>query len=194
MILPTHRIIIIVLASALLAACERPSEPERALSEFAAAVGDRRCDDALEFLSARSRYSLERLRQKPQHPHNPVPLEEYYCSKFAFEDCKLGEMSLKNIDGETATVSMPCGRTQDSFLPGFSSVFLNYEPRDWNLAREDDRWRVVLPFVIKIVDVREREDQAREQVLRNYRERLKQKNIKEAPAGPKRATDGLGSP
>ena len=164
---------------ALVSACERRAEPERALSDFAAAVNERRCSDAIDFLSARTRYSLDRLREKPQRDHNPVPLEEYYCSKFTFEDCKLGEMSLKNVDAEIATVSMPCGRTQDSFLPGFPSMFLKYEPRDWDLVREDGRWRIVLPLVIKIVEVREREDQLREQALRDQQERLNRRKLKE---------------
>ena len=98
-----------------------------------------------------------------------MPLEEYYCSIFTFEDCKLNEMSVKAGDGATATVTMPCGRTQDSFLPGFPSMFLKYEPRDWELVREEGHWRMVLPFVIKIVEVREREDQLREKALQDQR-------------------------
>jgi hypothetical protein len=156
MVLPNSRIIIIVLAATLLSACERLSELEIAVNDFAVAVNERRCSDAIEFLSARTRYSLDRLREKPDRDHNPIPLEEYYCSQFTFEDCKLREMSLTKTEGESATVSMPCGRTQDSFLPGFSSMFLKYEPRDWSLVREDGRWRVALPFVLKIVEVRER--------------------------------------
>jgi hypothetical protein len=180
MVLSNSRIIIIALAAALASACERRApEPERALNDFASAVNERRCSDAIEFLSARTRYSLERLREKPDREHNPVPLEEYYCSKFTFEDCKLREMALKEAEDESATVSMPCGRTQDSFLPGFPSMFLKYEPRDWNLVREDDRWRIVLPFVIKIVEVREREDQLRERALREQEEFLKRRKLKE---------------
>jgi hypothetical protein len=180
MVLPNSRIIIIVLAAALVSACERLApEPERALNDFAAAVNERRCSDAIEFLSARTRYSLEKIREKPDREHNPIPLEEYYCSKFTFEDCKLREMSLREADAESATVSMPCGRTQDSFLPGFPSMFLKYEPRDWNLVREDGRWRIVLPFVIKIVEVREREDQMREKALREQEEYRNRRKLKE---------------
>ena len=179
MVHPKSLIILIVLAAAVLSACERRTEPETALSDFAAAVNERRCSDAIEFLSARTRYSLDSLREKPQRPHEPIPLEEYYCSQFTFEDCKLGEMSLKKADAEIATVSMPCGRTQDSFLPGFSSMFLKYEPRDWDLVREDDRWRIVLPFVIKVVELREREDEMRERALREREEHLKRRKLEE---------------
>ena len=186
MVLSPTRIIILVLTAVLLSACERPTEPERALNDFAAAVNERRCSDAIEFLSARTRYSLDRLREKPQHPQAPVPLEEYYCSKVTFEDCKMDEMVLKNVDTEVATVSMPCGRTQDSFLPGFSSMFLKYEPREWQMLREDDRWRIVLPFVIRIVEVREREDQLREQVLRDQEEHLKRRKLQEESSDPNR--------
>ena len=179
MVLPISRIIVIALAAALMSACERPSEPESALTDFAAAVNERRCSDAIELLSARTRYSLDRLLEKPHRDHNPIPLEEYYCSKFTFEDCKLREMSIRKADAESATVSMPCGRTQDSFLPGFPSMFLKYEPRDWDLVREEGRWRIVLPFVIKIVEVREKEDQLIEKVLRDREEHLKRRKLKE---------------
>ena len=180
MVLPNSRIIITVLAAALVSACGQRTEPERAVTDFAAAVNERRCGDAIEFLSERTRYSLDRLREKPQRPHSSVPLEEYYCSKFTFEDCKLSEMSLKNMDADIATVSMPCGRTQDSFLPGFPSMFLKYEPRDWDLVREEGRWQIVLPFVIKIVEVREKEDQLREKALREREEHLKRRKLEEA--------------
>ncbi len=90
-------------------------------------------------------------------------------------------MSLKNADADIATVSMPCGRTQDSFLPGLSSIFLKYEPRDWDLVREEGRWRIVLPFVIKIVDVREREDEMLERILREREEYIKRKSAEGSP-------------
>lgn len=163
------RIAILVLALVWLGACRESSQPEKALNAYAAALRERRCGEALELLSARTRYSLDALRIKPQNPHTSVPLEEYYCSIFTFEDCKLNEMSVKASDGATATVTMPCGRTQDSFLPGFPSMFLKYEPRDWELVREEGHWRMVLPFVIKIVEVREREDQLREKALQDQR-------------------------
>lgn len=154
------------------------------VNDFAGAVNERRCSDALEFLSERTRYSLDRLREKPQRPQEPVRLEEYYCSEFTFEDCKLGEMSLKNMDEKIATVSMPCGRTQDSILPGFSSMFLKYEPRDWELVLENGRWRVTLPFVIKVVDLREREDEMRERALREREEHLKRRKLEGAAPSP----------
>ena len=180
MVLSKSQIIIIALVAALVSGCEQRAEPEIALSDFAAAVNERRCSDAIEFLSARTRYSLDRLREKPQRTYDAVPLEEYYCSKFTFEDCKLGKMSVKNIDAETATVSMPCGRTQDSFLPGFPSMFLKYEPRDWDLVREDGRWRIVVPSAIRVVEVREKEDRLREQALRDREEHLKRSKLTEA--------------
>jgi hypothetical protein len=177
------RVIILVLVACLLSACEQRSEPERALDEFAAAVNDRRCSDAIGFVSARTRYSLDRLREKPQHPESPIALEEYYCSKFTFEDCKLGEMSLKNRSGAAATVSMPCGRTQDSFLPGFPSMFLKYEPRDWELLNEEGVWRVVIPSTIRIIELREREDQLREKLDREREEHLKRRQLRKREAG-----------
>jgi len=181
MTLPKIPIIIIALAVVTVTSCARRTEPETALSEIAAAVNERRCGDAVEFLSERTRYSLDKLRETPQRPHESIPLEEYYCSKFTFEDCKLREMSLKNSETASATVTMPCGRTQDSFLPGFPSMFLKYEPRDWDLVREDGRWRIVLPTVIRIVDVRERENEMRERALRQREEYLKRRSQEGSP-------------
>ena len=160
------RMAIFVLIGVMAASCRTYSEPESALRAYARSVRERQCADSLGQVSSRTRYALEVLRRKPQHSHDPLPLEEYYCNKFAFEDCKLDELTLNRADDSIATVSMSCGRTQDSFLPGFPSIFLKYEPRDFELVREDGRWRVVLPHVIKIVEVREREDQLRDKALR----------------------------
>jgi hypothetical protein len=152
-------------------ACGVRSEPEKALYAYAEAVRSRRCGEAMGFLSERTRYALDFLRVKPQHPQSQIPLEEYYCSKFAFEDCKLSDMNLTSAEANSATVSMPCGRTQDGILPGFPSMFLKYEPRETGLVKEDNDWRVVLPHVIRIVEIREREDKIRDEALREQERR-----------------------
>ena len=162
------------------AGCRSYTEPEAALRGYAGAVRERRCGDSLEYLSSRTRRALNVLREKPQDRHSPLPLEEYYCNKFAFEDCKLDELTLGPIEGDAATVAMSCGRTQSGLVPGLPSMFLKYEPRDFELVREDGRWRVALPHVIKIVEVREREDELRERVLREQREH-RERRIKKVP-------------
>lgn len=169
---------ILISIAAFAAGCRQYSEPEDTLRSYAGAVQERRCGDSLELLSSRTRFALDALREKPQHPHRPLPLEEYYCNRFTFEDCKVNELTLKTNQGDNATVSMSCGKTQDSFLPGFPSMFLRYEPRDFELVREEGRWRVVLPFVIKIVEIREREDQLREKALQEQKEFLERRRIK----------------
>ena len=159
------RLSIVILIGLMLVGCQKYSEPETALRSYAFAVQERRCSDSLELLSARTRYALDALREKPQHADRPRPLEEYYCNKLTFDECKVDELAVPRAEGDSATVTMSCGRTQDSFLPGFPSMFLKYEPREFELVREDGRWLVVLPFVIKVVEVREREDELIEKVL-----------------------------
>ena len=169
------RTTITILIGVIAFGCQRYSEPEAALHSYAGAVREARCSDALELVSARTRYALEALIQKPQHPQSPLPLEEYYCNKFAFEDCKVDELTLKSLEGDAAAITMSCGRTQDSFIPGFPSIFLKYEPREFELVREGGHWRVSLPMVIRIIEVREREDQMREKALREQRELVERK-------------------
>ena len=139
---------------------------------YVRAVRESRCDDALKVLSTRTRHAIDVLRVKPQHQWGPVPIEQYYCNKLAFENCKWEKMTLGDQRADTATVSMPCGRTQDSFLPGFSSPFLKYEPRITTLVREQGEWHVVDPFVIRFVEARETEDRMRDAALREH-ERVK---------------------
>ncbi|MEO7658455.1 MAG: hypothetical protein ABIV48_02475, partial [Pyrinomonadaceae bacterium] len=122
--------------------------------------------EALTFLSARTVYSIESLRAKPQRKREPVAVEQYYCDKLAFEDCRLNKISLAEENGDFAKVSVPCGRTQDSFLPGFSSPFLKYEPRETELIREEGRWFIIDPLVIKIVEMREKEERMRDEAMR----------------------------
>lgn len=177
-----HRLSVLLLAAVCAGACSFPSEPERALEAYVYAVNEGRCDDALELLSTRSRHGLDVLRVKPQHPQNPLPIEEYYCRKLIFEDCKWGEMQLDESYGNAAKVSMPCGKTQDSFLPGFSSIFLKYEPRVTELMLEDGRWRVVVPRVIRIAEIREKEDRMLESALERDQELRKARGL--PPAAP----------
>jgi len=96
-----------------------------------------------------------------------VPIEHYYCYDLMFEDCKLGKMTLTFQRDPAAAVSMPCGRTQDGFLPGFPSPFLKYEPRVTELIYERGEWRVVLSYAITIAETREREERARAAAWRN---------------------------
>src|SRR5688572_23833730 len=88
--------------------CRQYSEPETALRSYADAVRERRCSDSLELISSRTRYALDVLLEKPQHPHNPLPLEGYYCNKFTFDECK-STKTLKAADVDAATVAMSCG-------------------------------------------------------------------------------------
>src|SRR5688572_2523864 len=177
-----HRMSALLLVAVFAGACSFPSEPEQALEAYVYAVNEGRCDDALELLSARSRRGLHILRVKPQHPQNPLPLEEYYCRKLIFEDCKWGEMQLDEAYGNVAKVSMPCGKTQDSFLPGFPSIFLKYEPRVTELMLEDGKWRVVVPTVIRIAELREKEDKMLESFLKRDQELRKARGL--PPAAP----------
>lgn len=167
-----------IVASLLVAwsgACSSGSDPERALEAYVRAVSENRCEDARKLLSERTNYALDSLRVKPQHPQNPLGIEEYYCNRLIFEDCKSGKMTLSDQSTDTATVSMPCGRTQDSILPGFSSPFLKYEPRATEMVREKGEWHVVAPMVIRIVEIRESEDRRRDAAIREH-ERLKRKH------------------
>lgn len=176
-----HHTIVLLVAVALAAACQFRSEPELALDAYVYAVNEGRCDNARELLSTRSRYGLDVLRVKPQHRQSPLPVEEYFCTKLYFEDCKWGKMKLDEQTGDTARVSMPCGRTQDSIFPGFSSPFLKYEPRVTELVREDGEWHIVLPTVIRIVEIRDREDQMREDALRRQEEMRRESGLPPAP-------------
>ena len=160
-----------------LAGCrERPSPPEQALAAYIASVREHRCDAAMGFLSARTRHAVESLIARPQHPHSRIPIEHYYCYDLMFEHCNADEMTLSVEQGDAATVSMSCGRTQDSILPGLTSVFLKYEPRLTELVRENNSWRVVLPTPIRIVELREQSDAAQAEALRAFeRQQRRQK-------------------
>ena len=171
------RTITLFLVLACVAACNSGSAPELALHAYIRAVEDGRCEDARKLLSARTNHALDVLRDKPQHPQNPLPLEEYYCRQLLFENCKSQKMTLTEQRADTATVSMPCGRTQDSIFPGFSSAFLKYEPRDTEMIREDGAWHVVMPFVIRVAEIRETEDKMRDAELRRM-EDMKRKRGK----------------
>ncbi len=173
--------VILLLGIALMGACSSRSGPESAVEAYAQAVSENRCVDALAMLSNRTKYAVEALRLKPQHPHTPIPLEEYYCNKLIFEDCKLGKMAVKDMTVAAAVVSMPCGRTQDSFLPGFASPFLKYEPRDTELVREDGEWRLVMTYVIKIVDVREKVDSMRAAPLQREEQLRRERVVTPTP-------------
>ena len=153
------------------AACHPRSAPERAMADYVAAVREHRCDAAMNLLSARTRHAIESLTVKPQDPHASVPIEHYYCYDLMFEDCKIGKITLTSQSDQAATVSMPCGRTQDSFLPGFPSAFLKYEPRGTDLVREEGQWRVELSYPIAIVESREQAERARDAAMRRERER-----------------------
>ncbi len=165
-----RQIALLLLVVAGGAACKTSSGPELALEAYAHAVQENRCDEALKLVSERTRYAIDVLRVKPQHPQSPLPVDHYYCNKLTFEDCKLGEMTLTASQAGTATVSMPCGRTQDSFLPGFPSVFLKYEPQTTDLVHEEGGWRVVVPMPIRVVEIREKEEQMRDAALRRQEE------------------------
>jgi hypothetical protein len=95
-----------------------------------------------------------------------IPIEEYYCRRLIFQDCKWKEIKLEQQTANTAKVAMPCGHAQDSFLPGFSSPFLKYEPRITELTLEDGNWRVILPDLIELAARREREKQWEEDARR----------------------------
>ena len=164
------RTIALFLIAVYVTACNSGSDPELALGVYAHAVRENRCDDALKLMSERTRHAIDVLRVKPQHPQNPLPIESYYCNKLTFENCKVEKMTLAASQTDTATVSMPCGRTQDSFLPGFSSPFLKYEPRSFELIREDGEWHVVEPMVIRIAEIRETEDRMRDAELQRQEE------------------------
>src|SRR5688572_3628070 len=170
---------IVIFVGLMAVSCQRLSEPEKALRSYAGAVSERRCSDSLELISSKTRYALDVLREKPQHAQSPLPLEEYYCNKFTFDECKLDELTLKAVEGHTATVARSCGHSQDSFLPGFSSIFLKYEPRDFELVREDGGWRVALPFVIKIAELQERDHHLREKALQEHKIMLERKGKKD---------------
>lgn len=172
---------ILLLTIAAAVGCNSHSEPELALQTYVDAVRDGRCGDALDLLSERSRYALDVLRVKPQDRHNPLPVEEYYCRPLFFEDCKAGKMTVASQQAETATVTMPCGRTQDGILPGFPSIFLKYEPRENELVLENGEWHIVLPFVIRIVEVREKEDRMRDAAMREYERKMSERGISPAP-------------
>jgi hypothetical protein len=143
------------------------------MRSYVLAVTEQRCDDALNLLSAPTRHAIDALRAHPQHPNDPVPIEQYYCNALMFESCKWKRMTLSDQRADAAAVSMPCGRSQDSFLPGFSSPFLKYEPRITPLVREAGEWHVVEPLVIRIVEVREKEDRAVEAALRERERHLR---------------------
>ena len=145
----------------LLAGCRDTSVPERALAGYIRSVREHRCDVAMNFLSTRTRRAIKSLIERPQHPQAPVPIEHYYCYDLMFENCNDGKMSLTVESGDAAEVSMPCGRTKDSIFPGFTSIFLKYEPRVTKLVREGGEWRVELPIPIRIVELRQREERAR---------------------------------
>lgn len=170
-----------IVAVIVLAGCREPSAPEQALAGYIDAVREHRCDTAMTFLSARSQHAIASLIERPQHPRMSIPIEHYYCYDLMFEYCKAGELTLAAEQGDTAKVSMPCGRTQDSILPGFSSMFLKYEPRVTELVREEGAWRVVLPTPIRIVELREREDQLREAALQDIERRRQQRQGEPIP-------------
>ena len=172
-------LIVVLIASG----CSSVSEPESALQTYVEAVQEGRCQEARNLLSQKTRYALDYLHEKPQQRQNALPVEEYYCGRFAFEHCQYWKTMLTAGGSNVALVSMPCGRSQDSIFPGFSSPFLKYEPRKVELVNEDGAWRIVEPTPIRIVEVREREDQLREEAIRRQDERRRQIREK-APAGP----------
>lgn len=166
----------IVAALLVFAGCRPAPEPApaQALAGYIDAVRGHRCDVAMTFLSARSRYAIAALIERPERPQLSIPIEHYYCYDLMFEHCKAKEMTVAAEQGDTAKVSMPCGRTQDSILPGFTSMFLKYEPRITDLVREEGAWRIVLPMPIRIVEIRERDEQLREEALRDHERRRQQ--------------------
>jgi hypothetical protein len=146
--------------------CRSKSAPERAMADYVVAVREHRCDAAMSFLSMRSRHAIESLTIRPQHPHVDVPIEHYYCYDLMFEDCKVDKMTLTSQREQSAAVSMPCGRAQDSFLPGFPSPFLKYGPRVSEMVREQGEWYVELSYPIEIIERREHEERARDDAMR----------------------------
>lgn len=168
----TRRLLAGLAVVILMTACRNPSPPERALEGYIRSVRNQRCDDAMNFLSADTRRAIKSLIERPQHPQTPLPIEHYYCYDLMFENCKEGKLTLAMQGEDAVEVSMPCGRTQDGLLPGFSSMFLKYEPRVTRLVREGGEWRVELPVPIRIVEVREREERARDAANREM-ERLR---------------------
>src|SRR5687768_515876 len=152
-----RRIFSLLTVIACMIACSNPSDPEKALQSYARAVTNRQCDEALRHLSARTRQAIEALTMEAQNRSSTVSREEYYCSRFTFEHCKWEETTLDEKQADTAKVSMSCGHTQDSILPGFSSIFLKYEPRVTDLVYEEGEWRVTIPHVIRKFEVEEKE-------------------------------------
>lgn len=169
-----ERPITIALILTLAVACSRHSGPEKALEDYVAAIREGRCADARKLISYRSEQALRYLEENPQHPQNPLPITEYYCGQFAFEDCKPSKIELTSLTGEAAIVTMPCGRSQDSILPGFSSPFLKYEPRNTSLVLESGQWRVEEPHAIRIFEIKTREDEFRRQALEREEQRRRQ--------------------
>ena len=162
----TRRSLALLAVVVLLTGCRDTSAPEQALAGYIRSVREHRCVAAMNFLSARTRRAIKSLTERPQHPQAPVPIEHYYCYDLMFDKCKEEEMTLTFETGDAAEVSMPCGRTQDSIFPGFTSIFLKYEPRVTKLVREGTEWRVELPIPIRIVELREREERARDTAKR----------------------------
>lgn len=178
------RNIFVILLAVFFSACTHRTEPEAVLERYVYAVNEGRCEDAFVLLSKNSRDGLEMLRVRPQHPQSPLAIEQYYCQPLIFEDCKWGKMQLDSQAGDEAKVSMPCGHNRDSFLPGFSSPFLRYEPRVTDLVREDGAWRIVVPSVIRIVEIREREERVMEEVKRRNEEIRRKRGLPPPPPPP----------
>jgi hypothetical protein len=156
--------------------CKEDAEPLALLRSHVELVREGRCAEARKQLSARTEQALTYLERKPERGHSTVPINEYFCNKFTFEYCRTSEMSLTRMAGDDATVSMPCGRTQDSIFPGFSSIFLKYEPRETHLVREAGEWRVVVPHAIRKFEIREKEDQMVEAYLAQREQRKRERN------------------
>jgi hypothetical protein len=173
-----YRAPVIALMFVALAGCRAQSGPEKAMYSYVRAVNEGRCDDAFNLLSERTRHALDVLRTRPLRPQEPVPIENYFCRPLMFEDCKWKQMTLSFQQGDTASVSMRCGSTQDSFLPGFSSVFLKYEPRLTELVREGDEWRRVDPVLIRILKIFETEDRAIEAEMRERARFQRERELK----------------
>jgi hypothetical protein len=150
-------------------ACAKRSSAEVTLERYVTAIYERRCDDAKALLSEQTLRGLEKLRARPLRPNAPSAPEEYYCSKFAFEHCQLSKMELKEVSGDKAIISMPCGRTQDSMFPGFTSIFLKYEPHSVELIRESGNWFVKEPLVLRYAELREKEDLEYQRAMENHR-------------------------
>jgi hypothetical protein len=161
----------LLVALTLFIGCREPSAPEQALAGYIHTVREHRCAEAMIFLSARTRHAVESLIERPQHPEAPVPIEHYYCYDLMFENCKVEKMTLIDQSADKAKVSIPCGRTQDSILPGLTSIFLKYEPRVNELVHEDGKWRVELPMSIRIIELREERDRARDVAIREMERR-----------------------